>query len=196
MNGAPRHGPGQAPPKEDREASRKAAIALLCEHAALMAPALLPMFGVADVETDRVIARVLGIAGPGYEAALGAQLHHPDQQTVRETLRSLARIGTTEAAALVSAEIENGRDWVTAAAEEALWHFPPAEAHRQVSRLLGSREFVHRHAKLATRLLDRALHTGGAELAPIVANLAGLRFRVWKPSLMRLGRKARALEAQ
>ena len=177
----------------DREGVRKTAIALLCDHATVMAPALVAALEQADVETRRVIVRALGFAGRGYEPVLGAALASPDEQTVRETLRALARIGTPEAAALVSAEIANGRDWVTGAAEEALWRFPAAEAHRQVARLLASREFVLKHAPLATRLLERAAHAGAAEVRPIAAELASLRFRIWNPALVRLARKAHAL---
>jgi hypothetical protein len=177
----------------DREAARKMAIALLCDHASVMAPRLVTAFGQGDAETNRAIARVLGHAGRGYETTLGAQLTSTDEHTVRETLRSLARIGTTEAAVLVSAEIEKSASWVTAAAEETLWRFPPAEAHRQVARLLGRRDFVLKHPQLATRLLERAAHAGAADLAPIAAQLAPLRFRIWNPALVRLARKAHAL---
>ena len=180
----------------DWEAARKAAIALLCDHAALMAPSLVPVFGGADAEANRAIARVLGLAGRGYEAALAAQLESGDEHTVRETLRSLARIATPEAAAFVCGAIEKNRGWVAAAAEETLWRFPAAEAHRQVARLLGTREFVLKHPQLATRLLERAAHAGAADLAPIAADLAPLRFRIWNPALVRLARKAHALGAR
>lgn len=177
----------------DRESTRKAAIALLCEHAGLMAPTLAAELGAADADTTRAIVRVLGFAGPGYEAILAAQLGGGDEQTVRETLRGLARIGTSEAATLVSAEIARNRGWVTVAAEETLWRFPAAEAHRQVARLLARREFVVKHPPLAMRLLERAAHAGAAELKPIAAELASLRFRIWNPALVRLARKAHAL---
>ena len=153
----------------------------------------MPVFGGADVEANRAIARVLGLAGRGYEAILGAQLENADEQTVREALRSLARIGTTEAATLVCKEVEKNAGWVTAAAEETLWRFPAAEAHRQVARLLGRRDFVLKHPQLATRLFERAAHAGAAELRPIAAELAPLRFRIWNPALVKLARKAHAL---
>jgi hypothetical protein len=177
----------------DRETTRKMAIALLCDHAAVMAPSLAPVFGGAEVEANRAIARVLGLAGRGYEAMLGAQLENADEQTVRETLRSLARIGTTEAATLVCKEVEKNSGWVAAAAEETLWRFPPVEAHRQALRLLGRRDFVLKHPQLAMRLFERAAQAGAAELRPIAAELAPLRFRIWNPALVKLARKAHAL---
>jgi hypothetical protein len=45
------------------------------------------------------------------------------------------------------------------------------------------------------RLLERAALAGAAELKPIAAELASLRFRIWNPALVRLARKAHALGA-
>jgi hypothetical protein len=175
-----------------REGDRKAAIALLCDHAKLLAPALAATAGRVDPEANRIIVRVLGIAGAGYEATIGGQLASGDEQTVREALRSLARIGTPHAATIVRAEVEKNQGWLGAAAEETLWRFPALEAHRQVTALLARRDFVVKQPQLAGRLLDRAAQAGAAGLQPIAASLLSLRYRIWNPALVRLARKAHA----
>ena len=175
------------------DALRKAAVTLLCDNAPLMAPALAAMAGRTGPETNRVVVRVLGLSGTGYEAVLGGQLGSGDEQTVREALRSLARIGTPHAAAFVRAAVERNRGWLGAAAEETLWRFPLSEAHREVTSLLARRDFVVRQPQLAGRLLDRAAQAGAAGLAPIAASLRPLRYRIWNPALVRLARKAHAL---
>ena len=101
---------------EARDQRPRGAVQILCDHARLVAPALVAAIGQADDVTQRLIARVLGLAGPGYETALGAQLASRDEQTVQEVLRSLARIGTPQAAALVSAQVHTRKDWVATAA--------------------------------------------------------------------------------
>ncbi len=181
----------QARSREGDE-TRKAAVALLCDHARLLAPALAVTVGRTDVGVNRVVVRVLGFAGPGHEAALGSQLGSGDEQTVREALRSLARIGTSQAAAIVRAEVEKNHGWIGAAAEETLWRFPVSEAHREVTALLARRDFVVRQPQLAGRLLDRAAQAGAAGLAPVAAALRPLRYRIWNPALVRLARKAHA----
>ncbi len=93
---------------------------LLCDHAALVAPALADALPTADAAMHRIIARVLGHAGAGYEPPLGALLTSPDEQAVRESFRSLARIGTPRAAALVAAQVDKGRGWLGGAAEQTL----------------------------------------------------------------------------
>jgi hypothetical protein len=112
---------------------------------------------------------------------------------VREVLRSLARIGTPEAAALVSAQVHTRKDWVASAAEQTLWHLPPAEAQREVRALLLRRDFALHHPEVAARLLDRLAQTSTAGLDETLRAMAGFRYRFWKPSQMRLGRKAQAL---
>jgi hypothetical protein len=189
--GAMRPGPDDQQPA--RETRTKAIMQVLCEHAGLVAPALVAALGQGDAFTDRIVVRVLGLAGAGYEAALGGQLQSSDQQTVRETLRSLARIGSAAAAALVSEQVRERRDWVAGAAEETLWHFPASEAQREVKGLLASREYVLQHPEVAARLLDRVAQHGIADLEPALRAAASLRYRFWNPPQMRLGRKAQAL---
>jgi hypothetical protein len=176
-----------------KSARAKGIVQVLCDHATLVAPALATALGQGDVSTDRIVVRVLGLAGSGYEAALGQQLVSTDQQTVREALRSLARIGTPQAAALVSEQVQNRRDWVAAAAEETLWHFPAAEAQREVRSLLAKRDYVLQHPDVAARLLDRVAQHGTQGLEPALQVAVSLRYRFWNPPQRRLGRKARAL---
>jgi hypothetical protein len=178
-----------------RDAGR-AAVQLLCDHAKLVAPSLANALPTAGVTMHRVIARVLGHAGTGYEPPLGTLLTSPDEQAVRETFRSLARIGTPRAAALVAARVDKGKGWVGGAAEETLWHFPRAEADRQVRALLSRREFVIRHPQTVGRLLDRAAQNGATNLTPILQTLVPLRYRFWSPALMRVARQARTMLAQ
>jgi hypothetical protein len=142
---------------------------------------------------QRIIARVLGHAGSGCEPPLGALLTSPDEQAVREAFRSLARIGTPRAAALVAAQVDRGQGWMGGAAEQTLWHFPRTEADRQVRELLARREFVLRHPQTAGRMLDRAAQNGAANLAPILQSLVPLRYRFWSPALMRVARQARTM---
>ena len=110
----------------------------MCEHARLLAPALVRQLGHGGASTTRAIVKVLGFAGAGHEAVISEQLEHADEQTSREALRALARIGTTQAAALVARQLQAGSVRRRAAAEEALWHFPAARAAAQVRQLLGT----------------------------------------------------------
>lgn len=181
------------PAGDGRDAGSRAAVQVLCDHAGLVAPALAPLAGRIDPALSRVVARVLGLAGAGYEPALAALLESPDQQTVRETLRALARIGTPRAAALVSAQVQTRRDWVASAAEQSLWHFPPAEAQREVRALLARRDFMLQQPAVAARLLDRTVQAGVDGLEPVLRSAISLQYRFWNPPQMRLGRKARAI---
>jgi hypothetical protein len=92
----------------------------------------------------------------------------------------------------VSAALDKRQGWLAAAAEEALWHFPPAEAHRQVRTLLERRDFVLKQPLLAGRLLDRAVQSGAPGFETAIEGLVPLRFRIWSPSVVRLARKAQA----
>jgi hypothetical protein len=124
-------------------------------------------------------------------------LTSPDEQAVREAFRSLAKIGTPRAAALVAAQVDKGQGWVGSAAEQTLWHFPRTEADRQLRELLARREFVLRHPDIAGRLLDRAAqHGAAANLTPILQTLVPLRYRFWNPALVRVARQARTMLTQ
>lgn len=170
-----------------------ALVHLLCADAARVATALNPAIDQAPVPAVRAIVRVLGHAGAPYARRVGELLSHPDDQVAREALRALARIATAPAAALVAARVRAGSGWLAAAAEETLWHFPPAEARRQARDLLDRREFVMRQPATAGRLLDRLSQQGAAGLESTLRSLAALRFRLWNPALVRVARKAHAL---
>ena len=187
-------GPAVAPPLVDlleQDPVKGRAIAqLLTEHAALMAPAVVPLIENRSPGTVRVMLRLLGAAGAGYEDTIAAYASARDEQTAREALRALARVGTSKAAALVVAQIERQRGVLSAAAEETLWHFPASEAQRHTRDLLSRRDFRLSHPDATERLLDRAARAGVADLRPILQELAPLRFRIWNPSLARVARKA------
>jgi hypothetical protein len=182
--------------QDSRNGNGRVPVQLLCDHAPLVAPALVAALGSVDNALHRVIARVLGLAGAGYEVPLGTLLASDDEQTVREALRSLAKIGTPRAAALVGAEVEKNRGWLAGAAEQTLWHFPRAESDRQVRELLGRREFVVRHPQVAERFLGRVAQSGATNMTPILERLVPLRYRFWSPSLVRVARQARTMLAR
>ena len=180
-------------PRHATHAAGRAAIQLLTDHAVRLGPALVPFLDHQDPLVRRALVRVLGQAGPGYEQPIASQIRDGDEQTGREAMRSLARIGTAEAGALVAAEVERQRGWVGLAAEEALWHLPKAEAERQVRDLLGRREFVLRCPQAAARLLDRAAQLGATGLAPLLVWIVPRRFWFWSPAVARVARKAHVL---
>jgi hypothetical protein len=164
---------------------------LILAHAGLLAPALAEALDGLAAPQRRIAARTFGIAGAGYELPLSRLLKSDDEHTVHEALRSLARIGSARAASLVAAEIGKPGS-LGAAAEQALWQFPRAEAQRQILNLLSAREFVLRQPAVAERLLDKAPRS---KVKATLGSLEGLRFRFWSPSVARLGRKAHALLA-
>jgi hypothetical protein len=189
-------GPAVAPPLVDlleRDPSRGRAVTqVLTQHAALLAPAVAPLLERRGAAVVRTLLRVLGAAGPGYEATVAAYVSAADEQTAREALRTLARIGTTKAATLVVAEIEKQRGTLSAAAEETLWHFPVPEAQRHTRELLSRRDFTMSHPEATERLLDRAARAG-ADLRSVLESLAPMRFRVWNPAVARMARKAHTM---
>lgn len=171
----------------------RAAVQLLTEHAAHLAPALTPVLPQCTPGVLRTLLRVLGSAGPGCEEFIAAYVSAGEEQTAREALRALARLGTAKAAALVVAEIEKQRGPLSVAAEETLWHFPASVAQRYTRELLGRRDFTMSHPQAAGRLLDRAARAGAAGLEPVLLHLAPMRFRIWNPALARVARKANAM---
>jgi hypothetical protein len=183
---------------DDAAHHRKARLlaSLMCEHAALLAPALEAELGRCSVVTSRVVVKILGYGGAGHEAAVARLVGHDDEQVAREALRALARIGTDAAAALVARQIRDGSAKRRAPAEEALWHFPPAQATAQAGVLLRSRDFVRQHPQTVTRLLDRVVQSESRDLDDILAELEPLRFRFWNPGLARVGFKAHELRAR
>jgi hypothetical protein len=165
----------------------------MCHYAALVAPAVVPHMTNCGPASARIILRMLGFAGPGFEAAIAEHLGRGDEQADREGLRALARIGTTRAATIVGNELRAGAGGRRAAAEEALWHLPPAQAAAQLRDLLGSRDFVLRNPHAALRLLERAGQAGADGLAPALSALVPLRFRFWNRAVVRVAKKAREI---
>jgi hypothetical protein len=181
---------------DGREGSTRVAQQLLCDHAALVAPSVVEALKTAEPGAARALVRVLGIAGAGFEGAIAAQLQSSDEQTVREALRSLAKIGTPRAAVNVRGAVDQPAQWLSGAAAETLWHFPPAEARRHVLELLSHRDFVQRRPEVAARLLERVAQGGAQGLQPVLTTLVPLRYRVWSPALARVGRRAHVLLQQ
>ena len=169
---------------------------LMCELAPTVAEALLAELDSCGVAAARVIVKVLGYAGGGHEVAVARLVKHTDAQVAREALRALARLGTSTAAIHVARQLREGSEDRRAAAEEALWHFPPAPMATQLRELLRSREFVFKHPQLATRLIERAGQAKIQGLADVLKSLESLRFRFWKPSLVQVALKAREVRAK
>jgi len=177
----------------ERHTLERSLTQLLCDQAVIFAPGLVKHIEEGTAPATAVLVRVLGFAGPGYEEAISSQLVHPDESVVREALRALARVGTDAAASAVGAVVRQGDARTQGLAEEALWHFPPEQAHAQLLKLLRHRGFVMAHPKTVTRLIDRAGRSGDHGLEPVLTGLMPLRFRFWNPALRRVGTRARAL---
>ena len=169
------------------QSSARSLLPLMCEHATQLAPELSARLGDVGNPAARALVKVLGFAGPGFESALAEQVRRGDEQTTREALRALARIGTAKAAALVAEQVRSGSPWVRSVAEEALWRCPHAQAEGHIRDLLSQREFALRNPKIAARLLERAAGAGTAGLSQALRALAPLRFRFWSPALARVG---------
>ena len=178
------------------EARARALVPLMCDMAPVLAPALTSELDSCGATATRVIVKILGYAGAGHESVVGRLAEHQDGQVAREAMRALARIGTPGAAALVARQIREGRGDRHSAAEDALWHFPPAQTATQVRELLRSREFVMSHPQTAARLIDRAGQSRVQGLDDTLTKLEALRFRFWKPSLVQVALKARELRAR
>jgi hypothetical protein len=182
-----------------RQSHNRSLASLMCAHAQLLAPALAVELAEprhCGVAATRVAVRVLGFAGAGYEATVAEQTMHGDDPLVREALRALARIGTAQAAALVARQLRDGSVRSRAAAEEALWHFPPARAAGLVRELLGSHDFVLQNPAAVGRLIDRSAQAHIDGLDQVLSALEPLRFRFWNPGLVRVALRARELRAR
>ena len=174
----------------------RALTTLMCELAPTVAPALVIDLESRSVIAARVIAKVLGHAGAGFETPLARLVDHHDQQVSREALRSLAHIGTAAAAAPIARQIRKSGNDKHAAAEDALWHFPPHQTMALLKDLVGSRDFVMNHPQTAARLIERAGQGRLQGLEDILKPLESLRYRFWKPSLVHVARKAKEYRAR
>jgi hypothetical protein len=169
----------------------RALTTLMCDLAPTVAPTLVIDLDSRTVPAARVIAKVLGHAGVGFETPLARLAEHPDQQVSREALRSLARIGTAAAAAPVARQIRKAGDGTHASAEDALWHFPPNQTMALLRDLVGSRDFVLKHPHTAARLIERAGQAKLQGLEDALRPYEAFRYRFWKPSLVQLARKVK-----
>jgi hypothetical protein len=167
---------------------------LMTEHAERLAPGLVARVGQCGPAASRAIAVVLGSAGPGHERAVASLLERAsDEQTGRDALQALVRMGTPRAAAIVTRQIQQGTPRLQSAAAEALGRFPSDVVRAKLRELVGQREFVVRYPEITVRLLNRAARIGTEGLQPTLEALVPLRFRFWNPPLMRVGRAARAV---
>jgi hypothetical protein len=174
----------------------RALTTMLCEHADVLAPGLVLRLGQSGSTATRAIVRVCGYAGAGFEAAISEQVNSRDEQTVREAFRSLARIGTPRAAAVVGTQIQSGTPVARAAAEEALWHLPPALTAAQLRDILSQRDFVVQNPLVVSRLIERAAQTKASGLDDALAEIEAMRFRFWKPGIVKMALKAKELRTR
>lgn len=170
-------------------AAGSVAVAVMCERAALFAPALAEGLASAPASVRHHVARVLGHGGEGYEDFVGGMLDARDERTTREALRALSRIGTARAVGYVAAAARDARGWMASATVETLLRFPPQLGGEHVRDLLAQRAFVLAHPEEATRLIARAARTPNIE--PVLRSLTSLRFRFWNRALVNVARAAR-----
>lgn len=174
------------------EAATRGVAQLICDHASLFARPLAASLDDLPAAARGPVIRALGAAGRGYESQIARQLAHADEGVVREALRALARVGSGEAAEIVVKHLQQ-RGSGRSGGDEAIWHFPAEKTRSCVRALLGQRAFVVAQPEMTLRILERAGRGSTEGLADLLGALAPLRFRLWKPRLARIGRKAHAL---
>jgi HEAT repeats len=170
-----------------------ALVDLMCEHADILAPGLVGQLEGHSPVATRAVIRALGHAGSGHEPLVAAQLGNSDPLVKREALQALARIGSRDAAAVIAAQVVGADPSLRTAAAEALWRLPPAEAHAELRHILGRQYFAVKHPEVVLQLLARAESTGAGALQAELKHLAAMRWRFWRPSLMRVASTARQL---
>jgi hypothetical protein len=168
-------------------------VALMCERAALFAPALADSASSVPRRARPHVARVLGLAGAGYEGAVASMVDPDDERSSREVLRALSRIGTPRAADAVRLLARDARGWLASATVESLLHFPPESSGIAIRDLLAHRPFVLAHPAAATRLIARAAQVRPALFEPVLRDLLPLRFRFWNAQQVKVARCAEAL---
>ena len=139
------------------------------------------------------IARALGFAGPGHEATVGIIVAQraTSRPSARRCARSHASVRRTPPRSSRPASRKDAAGSCPLPSRRS-GTFPKPEADRQVIGLLSRRDFVVRQPDAAGRLIDHAPREH-ANTAAILEPLLALRYRIWNPSLARIGRKARAL---
>lgn len=177
--------------------ARESLFAALAPHAAAMAPELAASLPGLTSVAARGVIRLLAVAGPGQEAAVGLRLADRDGGIVREALHALAQMGSPPAAKLVADLLLARPDSETgAAAIEALVHFPSEVARPSLRRLLGGEGLARRHPALALRLLDRISATDARPLEPELQRLARWPTRFWSAAAFRIRSRAQRLLAR
>ncbi len=180
---------------DDRRVQAKlpALIDLVCDHAAVLAPGLVTQLEHASPSATRSIVRALGCAGGGHEKVVAGYLVHGDGMVRREALEALVRMGTPQAARIVTAQIVEPGHALRNTAFEALWRFPSPLVKAQLRTILRSDDFVVHNPDIVLQLLKRAhAHlTRGFESE--LRHLASIRQRFWRPALMRVAFTARRL---
>jgi hypothetical protein len=169
------------------------AVGLMCERASLFAPALADGIPGYSRQTLAHVARVLGHVGAGYEDHLCGLCNQKDEKTTREALRALSRIGTPQAAQVVSVVARSATDWMATATVETLLRFPPETGAHAIRDLLGHRPFVLSQPAAASRLIGRVAQAKVPNLEPVLREIWSLRFRFWNRALVRAAHDAGAL---
>ena len=170
----------------------RAAVQLLCDHAVLVAPALVAALEDAGRAggLQPAIARVLGFAGHASTSSRSAVCS--TAATSRPSAKPCVACQDRHAARRRprsppgAQEPRLGRH---GRGRNAL-ALPAHGSDRQIRDLLGRREFVLRQPKTVSRLLDRAAQGDTANLQPILQTLVPLRYRFWNPGLVRVARQA------
>ena len=165
----------------------------MCDNVAAIAPVLSERLSSLGIDAACASLAVLAAGGVGYEEAIAGQVREGEERRGREAMRALSRIASPRATALIVHHIENGPARLQPTAEEALWRLPLPVAVAKTQELLRRREFVVRHPESAARLLERAAHSSGQELEPLLEQLTSLRFHFWSPAVARIGARARGL---
>jgi hypothetical protein len=166
---------------------------MVCDHAAVLAPGLVTELGHTGPAATRAIVRVLGCAGGTHEDLVAGYLAHEDAMVRREALEALVRMGTPQAARIVTDQIVEPGNPLLNTAIEALWRFPSPLVTAQLRTILRRDDFVAHNPEVVIRLLKRAHADLTRGFEPELRHLASLRQRFWRPALMRVGFTARQL---
>lgn len=175
------------------QANLPALVNLVCDHAAALAPGLVTELEHASPSATRVIVRALGCAGGGHEGVVAVYLADADVMIRREALEALVRMGTPQAARIVSAQIVEPGNALRTIAVDALSRFPSELVTGELRTVLRRDDFVVHNPELVLRLLDRSRADLTRGFEPELRHLASLRQRFWRPALMRVASTARQL---
>ncbi len=173
--------------EEQSRGVRRRLVDFMCDQAERLAPALVEHLKSPSWTVVRNVVRVLGFAGPGYEAQVGAFLTHAEPRVAREAFLALARIGSPDAADLVAHRLLSENASLVELAQESVWLFPEPEVRRIASELLTDAAFYKRRPALAREFLRRLGSEGSKLPAELLRPLVQYRFAFWTPRLAALG---------